>query len=136
MGTARALGVDRRGITWGLVGVAVTLAITFFGSGRLLWFDAALIGYLFGVLFMVFGVLYRYTVWLRRPPTAMLNRRGWDAFRQDSGRNLLDQRRKRGHFGVGGHRGNPGAGRGADNNEPQSRGESSEHAVHIARRCL
>ncbi len=89
MGTARALGVDRRGITWGLVGVAVTLAITFFGSGRLLWFDAALIGYLFGVLFMVFGVLYRYTVWLRRPPTAMLNRRGWDAFRQDSGRNLL-----------------------------------------------
>ena len=83
------LGVDRRGITWGLVGVAVTLAITFFGSGRLRWFDAALIGYLFGVLFMVFGVLYRYTVWLRRPPTAMLNRRGWDAFRQQRGRNLL-----------------------------------------------
>jgi hypothetical protein len=73
---------------WGLVGVAVTLAITFLGSGGLAWFDAALIGYLFGVIFMVFGVLYRYVVWLRRPPTAMLNRRGWDAFRQHSGRNL------------------------------------------------
>jgi hypothetical protein len=33
-------------------------------------------------------VIYRYTVWLRRPPTAMLNRRGWDAFRQRKGRNL------------------------------------------------
>lgn len=76
-------------MTWGLIGVAITLAITYLGSGRLLWFDAALIGYLFGVLFMVFGVLYRYTVWLRRPPTAMLNRRGWDAFREHRGRNLL-----------------------------------------------
>jgi hypothetical protein len=38
---------------------------------------------------MVFGVLYRYVVWIRRPPTAMLNRRGWDAFRQRTGRNLV-----------------------------------------------
>ena len=37
---------------------------------------------------MVFGVAYRYAVWLRRPPTAMLNRRGWDAFRQRSWRSL------------------------------------------------
>jgi len=54
---ARAL--DRRGVAWGLVGVAVTLAITFLGSDGLLWFDAALIGYLFGIIFMVFGVIYR-----------------------------------------------------------------------------
>ena len=74
--------LDRRGVTWGLVGVAVVLAITFVGSDGLVWFDAALIGYLFGVVFAVFGIIYRYTVWLRRPPTAMLNRRGWDAFRQ------------------------------------------------------
>ena len=38
---------------------------------------------------MVFGVIYRYTVWLRRPPTAMLNRRGWDAFREGKFRNLI-----------------------------------------------
>ena len=53
-----------------------------------MWFDAALVGYLFGVVFAVFGVAYRYAVWLRRPPTAMLNRRGWDAFRARKGRNL------------------------------------------------
>jgi nitrate reductase gamma subunit len=80
--------LDRRGVVWGLVGIAVTLAVTFIGSDGLAWFDAALVGYLFGVVFMVFGVLYRYAVWLRRPPTAMLNRRGWDAFRQHSARNL------------------------------------------------
>ncbi len=82
-----ARSLDRRGVGWGLVGVAVTLAITFVGSDGLLWFDAALIGYLFGIIFMVFGVIYRYSVWVRRPSTAMLNRRGWDAFRQRKGRN-------------------------------------------------
>ncbi len=82
-----ARGLDRRGVAWGLVGVAVTLAVTFVGSDGLLWFDAALIGYLFGIIFMVFGVIYRYSVWVRRPSTAMLNRRGWDAFRQRKARN-------------------------------------------------
>ena len=82
-----AAALDRRGVAWGLVGVAVTLAITFVGSDGLLWFDAALIGYLFGIIFMVFGVIYRYSVWVRRPSTAMLNRRGWDAFRQRKARN-------------------------------------------------
>jgi len=84
-----ATALDRRGVIWGLLGVAVTLAITFAGSDGLAWFDAALVGYFFGVLFMVFGVIYRYAAWLRRPPTAMLNRRGWDAFRHRAGRNLV-----------------------------------------------
>ena len=79
--------LDRAGVTWGLLGVAVTLAISFIGSDGLVWFDAALIGYLFGVIFMVFGVIYRYKVWVQRPPTAMLNRRGWEAFKQRKGRN-------------------------------------------------
>ena len=85
----RAAPLDRRGLTWGLVAVAVVVALTFFGSGQLAWFDAALVGYLFGTVFAVFGVVYRYAVWLRRPPTAMLNRRGWDAFRAGTGRNLV-----------------------------------------------
>jgi nitrate reductase gamma subunit len=63
------------------VGVAVLAALTFLGSGQLTWFDAALIGYLFGLFFATFGIVYRYSVWLERPPTAMLNRRGWEAFR-------------------------------------------------------
>ncbi|HQF93473.1 MAG TPA: hypothetical protein PLS46_04895 [Microthrixaceae bacterium] len=81
--------LDRRGVVWGLVAVALVVALTFIGSDRLAWFDAALIGYLFGTVFAVFGVVYRYAVWLRRPSTAMLNRRGWDAFRQRKGRNLV-----------------------------------------------
>jgi nitrate reductase gamma subunit len=80
--------LDRRGLTWGIVGVAIVVALTFIGSDRLVWFDAALVGYLFGVVFAVFGIAYRYAVWLRRPPTAMLNRRGWDAFRQRKGANV------------------------------------------------
>jgi hypothetical protein len=36
--------LDRRGVAWGLVGVAITLAITFVGSDGLVWFDAALVG--------------------------------------------------------------------------------------------
>lgn len=79
--------LDRRGLVWGVVAVAMVLALSFIGSDRLVWFDAALVGYLFGVVFAVFGVVYRYAVWLRRPSTAMLNRRGWDAFRQRKFRN-------------------------------------------------
>jgi len=79
--------LDRRGVTWGLLAVAVVVALTFIGSDRLVWFDAALVGYLFGLVFAVFGVVYRYAVWLRRPPTAMLNQRGWDAFRARKARN-------------------------------------------------
>jgi hypothetical protein len=80
--------VDRTATLWGLVGVALVLAVTFLGSGQLVWFDAALIGYLYGVVFLVFGVIYRYSVWLRRPPTAMLNRRGWSAFGERKAKNL------------------------------------------------
>ncbi len=80
--------LDRRGLAWGVVGVAVVVALTFVGSDGLVWFDAALVGYLFGVIFAVFGVVYRYAVWLRRPPTAMLNRRGWEAFRQRKAHNV------------------------------------------------
>ncbi len=79
--------LDRRGVVWGAVAVAVVLALSFIGSDGLLWFDAALVGYLFGVVFAVFGVAYRYAVWLRRPSTAMLSRRGWDAFRRRKVRN-------------------------------------------------
>src|SRR5262245_40244567 len=79
--------LDRRGVTLGMVAVAAVVAITFIGSDQLAWFDPALVGYLFGIVFAVFGVTYRYAVWLRRPPTAMLNRRGWEAFRANKGRN-------------------------------------------------
>jgi hypothetical protein len=82
-------GLDRRAVLWGLAGVVGVVAITYFGSERLVWFDAALIGYLYGICLMVFGVIYRYKVWVRRPPTAMLNRRGWEAFRSRLGAGIV-----------------------------------------------
>jgi nitrate reductase gamma subunit len=85
---AGATALERRGVAWGLVCVAIVVAITVVGSDGLVWFDAALVGYLFGIVFMVFGVAYRYTVWIKRPPTAMLHRRGRQAFRRRAGRNL------------------------------------------------
>jgi nitrate reductase gamma subunit len=78
--------LDRTGLIRAGLAVAVVLAVSYLGSGRLTWFDPALVGYLFGTVFAVFGVVYRYTVWLRRPPTRMLNQRGWDAFRDGWGR--------------------------------------------------
>lgn len=79
---SQVVTVDRRAATWGVIAVLVALAVAVLGSGNLRWFDAALVGYLFGTLFAVFGVVYRYLVWLSRPPTARLNRRGWEAFRR------------------------------------------------------
>jgi hypothetical protein len=73
--------LDRRAVVWGLVAVGVVLVAVYLGSGGLRWFDAALAGYLVGVLLAVFATVYRYLVWLQRPPTARLNQRGWEAFR-------------------------------------------------------
>src|SRR5262245_57935915 len=81
--------VDRGAAAWGVVAVAVALLLVGLGSGGLRWFDAAPGGYLLGTLFAVFGTVYRYRVWLRRPPTALLNRRGWQALRQRGARGLV-----------------------------------------------
>lgn len=69
----------------GLVGVMIAV-----GSRNLAHFDAALVGYTFATLFAVFGITYRYSMWLQRPPTAMYWRRGWQVFLRPGhiGRNL------------------------------------------------
>jgi hypothetical protein len=73
--------LDRRAVAWGLIAVALAVLLGVFGSGGLRWFDAALAGYLLGTLFAIFGIVYRYAVWLQRPPTARLHRQSWRAFR-------------------------------------------------------
>ncbi|MGA7270861.1 MAG: MFS transporter, partial [Acidimicrobiia bacterium] len=65
----------------GATAVVVLLVGVWLGSQGLEWFDPALAPYLFGTLLAVFGTVYRYVVWLRRPPTARLNQRGWEAMR-------------------------------------------------------
>lgn len=75
------LRLDRKGVGLGSAAVVVLLIGVYVGSGALRWFDAALAPYLFGTLLAAFATVYRYVVWLRRPPTARLNQRGWEALR-------------------------------------------------------
>jgi len=55
----------------------LTIVLVFYGSRELQNFDAALITYLFGTVFAFFGIVYRYTVWLQRPPTWMYFKRSF-----------------------------------------------------------
>lgn len=65
---------------WGLAVTLVLAGLMVIGSRNLDHFDAALVGYTFATLFAVFGITYRYAMWLRRPPTAVYWRRGWQVF--------------------------------------------------------
>src|SRR5205814_2930518 len=80
-----------RAAAWGLLFTAVLAALIVVGSRNLNHFDAALVGYTFATLFAAFGITYRYTMWLQRPPTALYWRRGWQVFLQPKhlGANLV-----------------------------------------------
>ena len=65
---------------WGLLATVGLALLILFGSRRLVDFDAALVGYTFATLFATFGITYRYSMWLQRPPTAMFWKRGWQLF--------------------------------------------------------
>lgn len=67
---------------WALLATAIVAVLIVAGSRNLDHFDAALVGYTFASLFAVFGITYRYAMWLRRPPTAVYWRRGWQVFFQ------------------------------------------------------
>ncbi len=69
-----------RAAAWALAATLVLAALIVAGSRNLSHFDAALIAYTSSILFATFGVTYRYAMWLRRPPTAVYWRRGWQAF--------------------------------------------------------
>jgi hypothetical protein len=69
-----------RATAWGLAAALLLATLVVVGSRNLDHFDAALVGYLFATLFAVFGITYRYAMWLQRPPTRMYWRRGWQAF--------------------------------------------------------
>lgn len=70
----------RRAIGWALLATTVLAVLIVVGSRSLDHFDAALVGYTFATLFAVFGITYRYAMWLQRPPTALYWRRGWQVF--------------------------------------------------------
>jgi hypothetical protein len=69
-----------RATLWGLLTAAIVLTGIFFGSRRLRDFDAALVPYAGASVFSAFGLGYRYSMWLTKPPTRLFWRRGWRLF--------------------------------------------------------
>ncbi len=69
-----------KAIFWGLATAGVLGVAIFVGSGNLRHIDAALVGYTFACLFAAFGLGYRYSMWLQRPPTLHYWWRGWQSF--------------------------------------------------------
>lgn len=69
--------LNRKALLIAFVVTLVCMVVSFYGSRKLQNFDPALIAYLFGTLFALFGGIYRYCVWLQRPPTWMYFRRTW-----------------------------------------------------------
>jgi hypothetical protein len=71
---------SRRASIAGAVAAVVLAAAIYVGSGRLVNFDAALIGYATATVILAFGVVYRYAVWVQTPPTRRYLAKGWRAF--------------------------------------------------------
>jgi hypothetical protein len=64
----------------GSVHASLVLAGIYVGSRRLRDFDAALVPYAGASVFSAFGLGYRYSMWLTKPPTRLYWRRGWRLF--------------------------------------------------------
>ncbi len=73
--TAHAFG-------WGVLVASSLIAAIFIGSRGLKDFDPALVSYAGASVFAAFGLGYRYSMWLRRPPTRLYWYRGWQLFLQ------------------------------------------------------
>ena len=69
-----------RATAWGLFTAGVVLAGIYFGSRRLRDFDVALVPYAGASVFSAFGLGYRYSMWLTKPPTRLYWWRGWRLF--------------------------------------------------------
>jgi nitrate reductase gamma subunit len=72
--------LNRRALLTATVVTLLLIASIYVGSRNLGNFDPALIAYLFACIFACFGTVYRYTVWLQRPPTWRYFARGWQLF--------------------------------------------------------
>jgi len=61
--------LDRSALIKAIIASALLIFLVFLGSGNFRELDAALIPYLLGIIIAVFGITYRLSVWLQRPPT-------------------------------------------------------------------
>lgn len=87
--TARGSDV-RQATFWGLFAAALVGTGIYVGSRRLRDFDAALVAYAGSSVLAAFGLGYRHGMWLRRPPTLLYWRRGWQVFFQRLPANVLE----------------------------------------------
>jgi hypothetical protein len=58
----------------------VLVALIYLGSRGFKDFDAALVGYAVGTVIAASAMVYRYTLWISRPPTWRYFRAGWSSF--------------------------------------------------------
>jgi hypothetical protein len=73
----------RREIPAAVIAAATTLVLLlliYFGSRGLKDFDSALIGYAVGSVFAIAALVYRYSLWIQRPPTWRYFKGGWINF--------------------------------------------------------
>jgi NNP family nitrate/nitrite transporter-like MFS transporter len=81
------------GVRAGLIATLWTgflVAAIVVGSRNLQHFDPALVVYTFAIVFATWGVAYHYAVWIRKPPTRIYWRRGWELFfRRGLGRGVF-----------------------------------------------
>jgi hypothetical protein len=77
---------------WGLLAAFLVIVGIYVGSRAFRDFDPALVSYAGASVFAAFGIGYRYAMWLRRPPTRLYWRRGWELFLapKDLPRNLVE----------------------------------------------
>ncbi len=73
---------NHRPILLGLAASAALTVLVVIGSRNLEHYDPALFGYTVASVVAFGAVVYRYSVWLRRPATRVYWRRGWQLFRE------------------------------------------------------
>ena len=75
--------MTRRGLPAAIIAILSSVALIvliFVGSRGFRDFDSALIGYAAAVVFATAAIVYRYTLWITRPPTWRYFRAGWVNF--------------------------------------------------------
>lgn len=72
--------LDRKAALTGFVAALLLVAAIFVGSRGFAHIDPALIAYTSASVFAAFAIVYRYAIWLQKPPTNMYWHRGWQLF--------------------------------------------------------
>lgn len=70
----------QKALTVAVVATLVLLVLVYVGSRGLRDFDSALIGYAVATVVAFGALVYRYTLWLTRPPTWRYFKGGWQSF--------------------------------------------------------